>query len=165
MLDLTFSIVDSYIDNLSSRSLILIADKCPQLTHIGIGHLIHFSGTSITQLVTNCPKLIYANFEDTSFNDTALAKMSENCPNLEYLNIAGCANVTEEALERLADSAMTANLKKLLVSQYYYSPQFLKRLEQNLPNVEISVIEDDEDSSDEDSDDAMSRLRRVVEGS
>ena len=103
----------------------------------------------------NCTKL-HANFEDTSFNDTALAKMSENCPNLEYLNIAGCANVTEEALERFADSAMTANLKKLLVSLYYYSPQFLKRLEQNLPNVEISVIDDDEDSSDRDSSDENS---------
>jgi len=146
-----------YIDQLSSKSLILIADKCPQLTHIGIGRLESFSNISITQLVTNCPKLIYANFEDTSFNDTALAKMSENCPNLEYLNIAGCGNVTEGALERFADPAMTANLKKLLVSQqWYYSPQFLKRLEQNIPNVEISVIDDDEDSSDRDSSDENS---------
>ena len=148
-------LLHSYIDNLSSRSLILIADKCPQLTHIGIGHLIHFSGTSITQLVTNCPKLIYANFEDTNFNDTALAKMSENCPDLEYLNISGCGHITGGALERFANPATTANLKKLLVSQRYYSPQLLKRLEQNRPNVEISVIYDDEDSSDEDSSDSM----------
>ena len=68
------------IDVLSSRSLILIADKCPQLTHIGIGHLESFSDTTITKLVTKCPKLKHANFEETNFSNSALDMMSRNCP-------------------------------------------------------------------------------------
>ena len=78
---------DSEIEEISSRSLILIADKCPQLTYIGIGYHIGIenpSETSITKIVENCPKLKHANFERTEFSDTSLAMMSNNCPDLEY---------------------------------------------------------------------------------
>ena len=123
------------------KSLILIAEKCPQLTHIGIGDL-SVSDTSITKMVKNCPKIKHANFENTSFNDTALTMMSKNCPDLEYLNIVGCRNVTDEALERFANSSKTSNLKKLCISKYsrYNSPQLADRLKANLPNVELEVI-------------------------
>ena len=137
-------------DPLSCRSLDLIADKCPQLTHIGIGHIWNVSRVSITQLVSRCPKLKYANFEATDCNDTALNMMSQNCPDLEYLNIVGCELVTEEALERFADPSTAANLKKLLVSKCFYSSQLPDRLKLNLPHVEI-VIDDNDDISDEDS--------------
>ena len=142
--------IHRYIDKFSYRSLILIADNCPKLTHIGIGHLESCIDASITKIVTNCSKLKYANFEDTVFNDTSLAMISKNCPDLEYLNIVNCQNVTEEALERFANSVTATNLKLLCVSRCYYSPQLPERLKQNLPNVKI-VIEDCEDSSDEDS--------------
>ena len=121
----------------SSESLNLIADKCPQLTHIGVGHLRSLSDTSITKLVTNCPNLKHANFVDTYFNDTALALMSKNCPDLEYLNIIGCWNVTEEALERFANPATAVNLKILCVSSMFYSDHLMVRIKQNLPNVKI----------------------------
>ena len=129
------------IDGFSSRSIILIADKCPQLTHIGIGHLWNVSDVSITKLVENCPKLKHADFRDTRFNDTALAMMSKNCLDLEYLNIFDCINVTEEALERFANPATTANLKKLCIGKYTedYGPQFADRSKQNLPHVEIVI--------------------------
>ena len=134
------------------RSLNLIANKCPQLTYIGIGHLGNVMN-NITKMVESCPKLKHANFEDTNFNDSTLAMMSKHCPDLEYLNIAGCRCVTGEALERFADPATTANLKELRVSKCYYRPKLLKRLRQNLPKVEIVVIDDSEDSNDEDSSD------------
>ena len=109
---------DSMLD---SGSLILIADKCPQLTHIDISLSDCVSDTSITKLVFSCPKLKYANFAFTDFNDKALAMMSKNCPNLEYLNIEKGSDfvcrVTEEALEGF---------------------------KQNHPNVEIVVEEDEE---------------------
>ena len=139
------------IDVLSSRSLILIAEKCPQLTHIGIGNLGCLSDTSITKLVTKCPKLKHANFEETEFSNSALAIMSRNCPDLEYLNIIGCELVTEEALMRFANPATAVNLKHLCVNKYDYSLQLPDRLKEKLPNVKI-VIEEDEDSSDEDYD-------------
>ena len=124
-----------------SRSLILIAEKCPQLTHIGIGHLESCIDASITRIVTNCSKLKYANFEDTVFNDTSLAMISKNCPDLEYLNIVNCQNVTEEALERFANPATTSKLKKLCIGKYTedYGPQFADRSKQNLPHVEIVI--------------------------
>ena len=144
--------VNSYrdIDVLSSRSLILIADKCPQLTHIGIGNLGCLSDASITKLVTKCPKLKHANFEETEFSNSALAIMSRNCPDLEYLNIIG-SEVTEEALMRFANPATAVNLKHLCVSKYDYSPQLPDTLKEKLPNVKID-IDDYEDSSDEDYD-------------
>ena len=135
----------------SKNGLVHIADKCPQLTHIGIGHLEFFESDIITKIVENCPKLKYANFEETNFDDTALEKMSKNCPDLEVLNIVGCDDVTGEALERFANPATTAKLKQLLVRRCHYSPQLLKRLRQNLPKVYI-VAEDYEDSSDDDED-------------
>ena len=144
------------INELSSKSLLLIADKCPQLTHIGIGHLKSLSDISIIKLVTNCPKLKHANFENTNFNDTALALMSKNCPDLEYLNIDGDWNVTEEALEKFANPATTANLKQLCVRKFFFSRQFPERLRQKLPNVQINIEDHDyEDSSEEDSNDSI----------
>jgi len=139
------------IDVLSSRSIILIADNCPQLTHIGIGNLESLSDTSITKLVNKCPKLKHANFEETDFSNSALAMMSRNCPDLEYLNITGCELVTEEALVRFADPATAANLKHLCISKCFYSSQLPDRLKQNLPHATI-VIDDYEDTSDEDYD-------------
>ena len=132
---------------LSSRSLILIADKCPQLTHIGIGHLESFSDTTITKLVTKCPKLKHANFEETNFSNSALDMMSRNCPDLEYLNITGCRYVTEEALERFANPVIAANLKHLELGSYsneehsYYSAQLPNKLKKNLPSVKIVIDE------------------------
>ena len=161
IMGMKFPAVKSLLDNnpnlhhlsvvfLSSRCLNLIADKCPQLTHIGISSVSEVSDTSITKLLSSCPKLKYANFAATKFNDTTLATLSENCLDLEYLeyleylNIVGCENVTEEALERFANPATTANLKKLCISKYspYYSPQLADRLKLNLPDVEIVIIED-----------------------
>ena len=148
-LDITsskLSILSTYrdINFLSSSSLILIADKCPQLTHIGIGNLRSFTDTSITKLVTKCPKLRHANFEGTDFSNSALAMMSRNCPDLEYLNIVGCELVTEEALERFAHPATAANLKELFISKCYYSSQLPNRLKQNLPHTKV-IIDDYED--------------------
>lgn len=91
---------------LSSRSLILIADSCPQLTYIGIGNLTMFSSNDILKLVTKCPKLKHANFKRTNIDDAALAMMSENCPDLEYLNIIGCYDhrISVDAVDRLEQS-------------------------------------------------------------
>jgi len=149
-----------YIYLTTFKSLKLIADKCPQLTYIGIGHL---SNASFTKMVESCPKLRHANFEDTNFNDSTLDLMSKHCPDLEYLNIAGCRDVTGEALERFANPATMANLKKLLVSKCYYSLELLKRLKQNLPKVEIVVIDNSEDSSDEDSSDEEFGWRSICD--
>ena len=135
-------------DVLSSSSLDLIADMCPQLTHIGIGHLESFSATSITKLVTKCPKLTHANFEQTNFSNSALDMLARNCPDLEYLNITCCRYVTGEALERFADTAMAANLKHLCISKCFYGSHLTDRLKQNLPHVKI-VIHDFEDIIDE----------------
>ena len=156
-LDITLSdFDDSDIETISSRSLILIADKCPQLTYIGIGYHLseNLSEASITKIVENCPKLKHANFEKTEFSDTSLAMMSNNCPDLEYLNIVGCVGCYEEALERFANPATAANLKLLCVSKYYFSPQLLGRINKNLPNVKIVTVEDSH-SSYEDSNDSM----------
>ena len=143
-------------DELSSRSLILLAEKCPQLTHIGIGYLTMFSSFSITKLVTNCPKLKHANFEETMVDNTALAKMSTNCLDLEYLKISNCTSITQGGLERFVYPAYAANLKCLDISNDYYSPiftsendlrmsPFLLKLMIDLPNLEIVTVFDDDD--------------------
>ena len=145
-------------DELSSRSLILLADKCPQLTHIGIGNLTMFSSTSITKLVTNCPNLIHANFEGTMVDNTALAVMSKKCTELEHLNISNCERITQEGLEGFVYPAYAAKLKlKFLdIKRDYYrfpmitSRNFLNRLKHDLPNLKIDADEEmqDDDSSD-----------------
>ena len=146
-------------NELSSSSLILLADKCPQLTYIGIGNLTMFSSTSIIKLVSSCPKLKHANFERTKVDDTALAIMSEKCPDLEYIKISNCRMITQEGLETFVYQAYAANLKCLDISddfefQMIFSTHFLKRLKQDLPNLKINseADEDDHDDSSYDSD-------------
>ena len=143
----------------NNRSLIILAEKCPQLTYIGIGNLTVFSSTNIIKLVTNCPKLKHANFERTNVNDTALAIMSEKCPDLEYIKISNCRMITQEGLETFVYQAYAANLKCLDISddfefQMIFSTHFLKRLKQDLPNLKINseADEDDHDDSSYDSD-------------
>ena len=148
-------------NELSSSSLILLADKCPQLTYIGIGNLTLFSSTSIIKLVSSCPKLKYANFEGTIVDDTTLAIMSNKCPDLEYIKISNCRMITQEGLETFVYPAYAANLKCLdisddFTSQMISSPNFLKRLRHDLPNLkiksEVDVYDHDDSSYDSDSD-------------
>ena len=136
------------IKDTCSASLIYIAKKCPQLTHIAIGHWSYVSEDSITKLVSSCPKLKYAKFEENNFNDTALGMMSRTCPDLEYLEIIGCPNISKEALWRFANPATAVNLRHLCLGKCYISKcsyscssRLLDRIKQNLPNVKISIDE------------------------
>ena len=140
------------IDELSDRSIFLLAEKCPQLTYIGIGNLNMFSRTSITTLVANCPRLKHANFEETTVDDTVLDIMSKKCPDLEYLKISR-GRITQDGLERFVYPAHSANLKCLDISIGWefpmnFSPQFMERLKNDLPNLKI-VNEADEDDHDD----------------
>ena len=149
---------DNPIDDITSRSLNILAEKCPQLTYIGIGHLM-FSSSSITQLVTNCPKLKHANFEKTFVDDTALDVMSSNCPDLEYLKISGCYLVTQDGLERFVYPACAANLKCLDICNDFSTISILKnsgfmmKLKQDLPNLKIVTALEYNDNGDCDEDD------------
>ena len=142
-----------------SRSLNLLADKCPQQTYINIGYSgAFFNNISITQLVTNCPKLKHANFEETMLDDTALDVMSTNCPDLEYLKISGCSEVTQDGLERFVYPACAANLKCLDICNDFSTISILKnsgfmmKLKQDLPNLKIVTRFDDEDDDEDDKD-------------
>ena len=136
-------------DELSSRSLILLADKCPQLTYIGIANLTMFSSTSIAQLVTNCPKLKHANFEQTMVDDSALGVMSKKCTELEHLSISNCDRITQGGLERFVYPAYAAKLKFLDVKEdcdrfpMIFNTHFLNRLKYDLPN--LKIVTDDYD--------------------
>ena len=107
-LDISTSSIPSYHHHqnskLSSSSLTLIANSCPQLTYIGIGNLAMFRSNDILELVTKCPKLKHANFERTHIDDAALDMMSTNCLELEYLSISGCYKITPHSLDRLEQS-------------------------------------------------------------
>ena len=49
----------------TSRSINLIAENCPQLTHIENEYCLEFSSNNIQKLITACPKLTYANYRRT----------------------------------------------------------------------------------------------------
>ena len=133
----------SHIDDLTPSSLILLADNCPQLTHIDIGNLTMFSSNSITNLVTNCPNLKHANFEQTSVDDTALGVMAKKCTKLEHLNISFCETITQEGLEGFVYPAYAAKLKILVIIDDPFSTiisrKFLNRLRHDLPNLKIDT--------------------------
>ena len=143
-------------DELSSRSLILLADKCPQLTHIGIGNFHWFSTSSITMLVTNCPNLKHANFEHTRVDNTVLAVMSEKCTELEHLNISNCDRITQEGLKGFVYPAYAAKLKCLEIQHEWRSPMifstcFINRLKHDLPSLKIGTECDDYEANKENS--------------
>ena len=121
---------------LSSRSLILIADKCPQLTNIGFANQNTFSTSSINRLVSKCSKLKHANFQNTNVDDIALAVMSKNCPDLEYLKVSGCRGISQGGLERLVNPASAPNLKQLYLSKRH---TLKRRMKEDLPSLKIII--------------------------
>ena len=155
-----FSVRNRTYHELSSSSLNLLAEKCPQLTHIGICNLGMFSSISITNLVTQCPKLKHANFENTKIDDTALAMMSKNCPYLEYLSISGCPGVTEEGLEAFVYPASKANLKYLNMGVCFDFCLFI-RLKYDLPNLKIFTESDYFDYGDYETDEEYEEWLRA----
>jgi len=142
---------------LTSKSLVLIADKCPQLTYIGFANQWAFNSSSITRLVTKCSKLKHVNFQNTNVDETALVVMSKSCPVLEYLNVVGCDGI-HGGLERLVNLASAPNLKELHVSDWYPDSdwEFLERMKQDVPSLKIVISKEflDEDfyGSEDDTD-------------
>ena len=132
--------------------------------YINIGYsAAFFSNISITQLVSNCPKLKHANFEETMFDDTALDVMSTICLDLEYLKISGCSEVTQDGLERFVYPAYASNLKCLDMSNDYEMnfisddglrlSNFLRKLKEDLPNLKLVTRFDDEDDDENSNED------------
>ena len=126
---------------LTGKSLNLIADNCPQLTHIDISKLLVFKNADIINLVSKCPKLKHVNFGYTGIKDDALARLARDCPELEHLNIKGCANITEQGIEEFLQTASKAKLKDIDIrdcGDFLPSfPEFVKRIVQEHQHINI----------------------------
>ena len=99
--------------SLTARSLKIIADNCPQLTHIGIVDHFELENEDILQLVSKCTKLKSANFENTRIEDSSLAKLAFDCPDLETLNLTECVEITKQGIESFLNVAGQGKLKRL----------------------------------------------------
>ena len=133
---------------LTSRSIIMIADKCPNLTYIDIGHLEMFTKIDILYLVSNCSRLKYANFERTNIDDDSLRMLAHNCSDLEEMNLSGCEEITYGGIKFFLNGAANFKLKHLDISDCNITLGCLRKIVRDHPSIEI-VISDDYESSDD----------------
>ena len=98
--------------SLTGRSLRIIADNCPHITHIDIGNIRVFRNDDI-KIVSKCSKLKYASFEYTRIEDSVLERLANDCPDLEDLNLSECRHITVAGIEAFLDKASKAKLKCL----------------------------------------------------
>ena len=108
------------IPKLTSKTLSIIADNCPQITHIDIGHLAVFTNDDLIVFASKCSKLKYANFEDTRIEDSALERLANDCPNLEHLKLSKCFEITEQGTEAFLNKAAQAQLKCLDIHDCHF---------------------------------------------
>ena len=133
---------------LTSRSIIMIADKCPNLTYIDIGHLEMFTKIDILYLVSNCSRLKYANFERTNIGDDSLRMLAHNCSDLEEMNLSGCEEITYGGIEFFLNGEANFKLKYLDISDCEIYQAYMRKIVRDHPSIEI-VISDDYESSDD----------------
>ena len=133
---------------LTSRSIIMIADKCPNLTYIDIGHLEMFTKIDILYLVSNCSRLKYANFERTNIDDDSLRMLAHNCSDLEEMNLSGCEEITYGGIKFFLNGAANFKLKHLDISDCEIYQAYMRKIVRDHPSIEI-VISDDYESSDD----------------
>ena len=100
------------IPQLTGRCLNIIADNCPQITHIDIENIRMLTNDDI-KIVLKCSKLKYANFEHTRIEDNVLERLANDCPDLEDLNISRCLLIKAAGIEAFLDKASKAKLKRL----------------------------------------------------
>ena len=132
---------DGFILHLTRKSLVSIADNCPQITHIDFGFLFKFTNDDIAMFISKCSKLKYVNFENTQIEDSALAMLASNCPDLEDLKISECVQITLQGIEAFLDKASKAKLKRLDIRDcgalWFDRLGSMDRLEQNYPLIDI----------------------------
>ena len=63
-------------------------------THIDVGKSQELENDEFIQLISKCPKLKYANFEDTLIEDSALERLANDCSELEHVNLSDCNEIS-----------------------------------------------------------------------
>ena len=131
----------SQFSQLIGESLNLIADNCPQLTHIDVANHHVFKNADIINLVSKCSKLKHVNFRNTGIKDDALARLAHDCPDLEHLNISRCVDIGDQGIEAFLQTASLAKLKKIDISDcgdfLSPSPELMMRIVQEYPHINI----------------------------
>lgn len=135
------------IPKLTSKTLSIIADNCPQITHIDIGHLSVFTNDDLILFASKCSKLKYANFEDTRIEDSALARLAIDCPSLETLKLSKCFEITEQGTEAFLNRAAKAQLKYLDIRDCHFlrddkNGSIPDRFEATHPHIDVVDYDD-----------------------
>ena len=126
--------------SLTGRSLRIIADNCPHITHIDIGNIRVFRNDDI-KIVSKCSKLKYASFEYTRIEDSFLERLANDCPDLEDLNLSQCLQITVAGIKSFLDKASKAKLKSLDIRRFLYSTENFRSIVDQLklkhPHIDI----------------------------
>ena len=126
--------------SLTGRSLRIIADNCPHITHIDIGNIRVFRNDDI-KIVSKCSKLKYASFEYTRIEDSVLERLANDCPDLEDLNLSQCLQITVAGIKSFLDKASKAKLKSLDIRRFLYSTEnfrsIVDQLKLKYPHIDI----------------------------
>lgn len=73
---------------LTEKSLVVIADRCPNLEQLDMYWNCRISDFGIRKIALNCPKLTTLNLSGCKWlTDHSIVSIAENCPEIKLLNI------------------------------------------------------------------------------
>eukprot|EP00026_Physarum_polycephalum_P010824 Phypoly_transcript_11005.p1 GENE.Phypoly_transcript_11005~~Phypoly_transcript_11005.p1 ORF type:complete len:360 (+),score=51.73 Phypoly_transcript_11005:124-1203(+) len=89
-------------DKISDASIIYLAKKFPSLQHANLSFCNLITQEGIRHLCTNCTQLQTISLFDCQINDVALIHIANSLPSLKSLTLAGCKNITDNAISKIS---------------------------------------------------------------
>jgi len=89
---------------LSDKSLSKIADSCPNLNYLSLGHNEHITDISMIDIAHSCPKLRYLSLWCCSITDETLKTVAYSCPGLQHLRLMSCGGISDVGVCAIATS-------------------------------------------------------------
>ncbi|CAJ0846066.1 4697_t:CDS:2, partial [Entrophospora sp. SA101] len=118
---------------LSDKSLSKIADSCPNLNYLSLGHNKHITDISMIDIAHSCPKLRYLSLWCCSITDETLKAVAYSCPGLQHLRLMSCGGISDVGVCAIATSCR--NIIDFSFESCGVSDISVKKIAQSCPSI------------------------------
>ena len=125
-------------DQLTSASVLALADNCPNLTHVDISYGSTLSERCLIQLAEKCPLLEFVNFEGLrNISDKVIATVAANCRNLTYFNIDYYKGMSHEGIDPVALKLIAQSCTKIID---FIAPEFHYKVRNDKASLQLKGV-------------------------
>ena len=83
--------------------IVEIAQRCPQLTCIGLECCSNITNASVIEIAKGCPQLTSINLNwCENITNASIIEIAHRCPHLTTITIRGCSNITDASVIEIA---------------------------------------------------------------